>query len=310
MANVSQWFTTAGGNDTGSTPDYPVEGMAPSTVNDTMREGMAAVARWYQDTDGSLDSAGLNNAYTLTTNSGHAALGDQSFITFRADRANTGAATLNVDSLGAKSIHKDGGDDLAAREIRSGQMVTVVYDATDDDYKLASQPAVPSARIEMFGGSTEPGGWKFCNGQAISRTTYSDLFDEVGTTYGAGDGSTTFNVPDLRDRSPLGTGTMGTTDAARVGNYTTALGDSGGEDEHTLTDAEMPSHDHGGSTGATSRAGTSGTDTTQSGSAFTVVTSVSNNGGNNHTHSISSAGGGSAHNTMHPFLAINFIIKT
>ena len=61
--------------------------------------------------------------------------------------------------------------------------------------------------IKEFAGSSAPTKWLVCNGTAISRTTYSDLFSVIGTTYGAGDGSTTFNIPDFQGRSPKGVGT-------------------------------------------------------------------------------------------------------
>lgn len=88
--------------------------------------------------------------------------------------------------------------------------------------------------VVPFAGSVAPSRWLLCDGSAVSRTTYADLFAVVGTTYGAGDGSTTFVLPDLRDRFPVGAGT----------SY--ARGDTGGEAEHALTTAEMPSHAHSG----------------------------------------------------------------
>ena len=92
MANIHDWDVTAAGNNTGSPPDFPIEGMAPSTVNDTMRENMAAIARWYADSKGSLVTGGTSNAYTLTSNNVYTALADQPVLVFRVDRANTGAA--------------------------------------------------------------------------------------------------------------------------------------------------------------------------------------------------------------------------
>jgi len=322
LSDVSQWATTAAGNDTGSPPDNPTEGMAPSTVNDVQREFMAALARWYADLKGNgLTTGGSGNAYTLTTNTTHAALGDVPMIVFEADRANTGTATLDVDSLGAKTIKKQGDSDLISGDIQANQVCVVAYEGTADVYHLLSQPSSFSETdginvsqaglVQMFAGSSEPSGWKFCNGQELSRSTFSDLFNVIGTTFGTGDGSTTFNVPDLRDRSPLGTATMGSTDAGRVDTTSTALGDSGGADEHTLTTSEMPSHDHGGSTGNENRAGVGTVANAQTGGGGSPAFMQDlDNAGTNHSHSISAQGGGGAHNNMHPFLAINFIIKT
>lgn len=136
MSNVSQWSTTAGSNNSAPPNGWP-EGMAPSAVNDAARENMAALAKWYKDTNGSLTSGGSSNAYTLTTNNAHAALADQSFIVFKANHANTGAATLNVDTLGAKAIEASGAA-LVGGEIAENAIVAVIYNATDDVYELIS----------------------------------------------------------------------------------------------------------------------------------------------------------------------------
>lgn len=100
-----------------------------------------------------------------------------------------------------------------------------------------------------FAGATAPNGWLLCYGQAVNRSDYPNLFAAIGTTFGAGDGSTTFNLPDLRGRVPAGKDNMGGTPANRL---TTAgsgvdgptLGAAGGSQAHTLTTAQMPAHAH------------------------------------------------------------------
>lgn len=101
-----------------------------------------------------------------------------------------------------------------------------------------------------FAGSTAPSGWLLCYGQAVSRTTYAVLFSVIGTTYGAGDGTTTFNLPDLRGRVTAGKDNMGGTAASRLttagaGIDGSTLGAAGGSQNHTLTTAQMPAHNHG-----------------------------------------------------------------
>lgn len=86
--------------------------------------------------------------------------------------------------------------------------------------------------IFMFAGSTAPEGFLICDGSAVSRTTYSTLYDAIGDMYGSGDGSTTFNVPDLVGKVAIGV------------SSTYLLGSSGGEETHVLTSTEMPTHGH------------------------------------------------------------------
>ncbi len=86
--------------------------------------------------------------------------------------------------------------------------------------------------ICMYAGSTAPSGFLVCDGSAISRTTYADLFDSIGVTYGSGDGSTTFNIPNLVGRVAVGTSTG------------MSLGSTGGSETVTLTSSELPQHAH------------------------------------------------------------------
>jgi microcystin-dependent protein len=97
-----------------------------------------------------------------------------------------------------------------------------------------SAPVIQSipGLIEPFAGSTVPTGYLLCDGAAVSRTTYATLFAVIGTTFGAGDGSTTFNLPDLGGRVPLGA------------SSTHLLGSSGGSETVTLTEQELPAHVH------------------------------------------------------------------
>ena len=90
----------------------------------------------------------------------------------------------------------------------------------------------PAGIIMPFAGTVAPEGYLFCDGSAVSRTTYATLFDVIGTTFGAGDGSSTFNVPDLSGRVPLGV------------SSTHLLGTTGGSETVTLTEQELPAHVH------------------------------------------------------------------
>ena len=94
----------------------------------------------------------------------------------------------------------------------------------------------PLGTINAFGGSVAPDGWLMCQGQAVSRTTYADLFAVIGTAFGAGDGSTTFNVPDFRESVPKGAGLTGKIVGAHVSTNGLAVGE--------FLDDRVQSHTH------------------------------------------------------------------
>lgn len=173
MTNVSSWNKSAGSNNSASPDGFP-EGMEPSGVNDSAREVMAAVSRWYQDLDASLTSGGSANAYTLTTNNAHAALADMAITAFKANHANTGSATLNADGNGAKSIKKHHDQDLASGDIEVDQICVVLYDGTN--FQLVS----PIAQTALSG-SSNISGLKLSN----DTDTDHDINVTVGRCYDA-----------------------------------------------------------------------------------------------------------------------------
>lgn len=142
-------------------------------------------------------------------------------------------------------------------------------------------------------------------GQTVSRTTYARLFKVLGTAYGAGNGSTTFKLPDLRERTLVGV-SAGSAEFGSVGALF-------GTKTHTLTTAQMPSHNHGGSTGTTQISGTMGPNAGGSNNypARGAGAGTQNIafGGTSHNHSISSQGGGGAHNNIQPSLACYWIMR-
>ena len=126
---------------------------------------------------------------------------------------------------------------------------------------------LPAGAVIPYAGSAAPAGWLLCGGQAVSRSDYAALFAIIGTTYGVGNGSTTFNLPDLRGRVVAGEDDMGGTAANRLtsgnsGIAGTTLGASGGAETVTLTSAQsgVPAHSHANT--LTNNAVTSGNDNT------------------------------------------------
>ena len=161
---------------------------------------------------------------------------------------------------------------------------------------------MPTGAVLPYAGSSAPTGFLLCYGQAISRSTYADLFSAISTTYGTGDGSSTFNVPDLRGRVAAGQDDMGGSSANRLTDQTgghngDTLGDTGGSETHTLTTAHMPAHTHTVAaqqqvSGDSTNRGGSG----QLGAAATITSS--------------STGGDGAHNNVQPTIILNYIIRT
>lgn len=172
----------------------------------------------------------------------------------------------------------------------------------------------PVGSIEMFAGSTVPSGWLKCDGSAVSRSTYPKLFDAIGTAYGTGDGSTTFNLPNLVNRVPVGAGS--TYNLAATGGAATHTHTTG---NHTLTVAEIPSHTHTQNS-HDHKLGRRNV-YTASGTAVAVVTYGGGTANDSETGSTTATnkntGGGGAHNhgntgsasTLPPYLALNYIIR-
>lgn len=152
--------------------------------------------------------------------------------------------------------------------------------------------SLPIGFISGWGTDTPPDGWLICDGSAISRTAYNELFSVIGTYWGAGDGTTTFNVPNMKGRVLVGQD-LGDSDFSLVGSYL-------GEKTHTLTTNEIPSHNHEYQNAAAYKE-------TSSAWGLKFNGSYADTGGK--TQNTGNAGGGQAHNNLQPSGVGNYIIK-
>ena len=181
-------------------------------------------------------------------------------------------------------------DALSDAEKHNGQ----IYFITDGNYDfLIVNDSVPIGSIQAYGGATAPSGWLICDGSAISRTDYKELFQAIGISFGEGDGGTTFNIPDLRGRITIGNGLGTASDAV---NRT--IGQTGGSEKITLSVNQIPSHSH-----TTGISGSVAGNYNSGGSSAQVSF--------NQTVGVNTGltGGGQAHDNMQPYLTTNYIIK-
>lgn len=219
------------------------------------------------------------------------------------------AATDHIHPFDADSITET---ELANNSVSSSQLQNdsviagKIADGAIDDDALFAATVIPKSALltevmNLFApiggmipyggdGTVLPATWLPCDGAAVLRADYVDLFAIIGTTYGIGDGSSSFNLPDFRGRSPLGSGNgSGLTARTR--------GQSAGEESHTLLTAELPAHTHNILTKVGSGAGSSSRIAHDNGT------------GTNDTTATASEGSGTAHNNMSPYLVTNFIIR-
>jgi hypothetical protein len=212
----SNWNESDASNITAA-PDGAPEGMAPSGVNDVLRAHQGAIKRWYNWSMPKL-TAGTSTAYTLSYGVAPGALVDGMTHLVEFHTANGATSTLNVNLLGAVPLHYysyGAWRPLPPGLFAANALLRVAYNAVAGAYRLLGL-ADRTGVIEDFAGATAPAGTLLCYGQTISRTQYAGLFAALGTTYGVGDGTTTFNLPDLRGRVTAGKSDMGGSDAGNL----------------------------------------------------------------------------------------------
>jgi microcystin-dependent protein len=253
------WSQTAGSNAASDGTINWQEGQAPSSVNDSARAMMAAVARYRDDISGAIATGGTSTAYTVTSYQVFDTLAHMNgvMIAFTPHTTNGATVTLNVDSLGGKPLRTSTGVELLAGMLIAGTPYVATYNNSDAAWYLHNFYGNPyniplGGCLPYFGSSAPNSGFVIPIGQAISRATYATLFALTSTTYGIGDGSTTFNLPDLTGRVLAGKEASATrlTSTYFAGD-STALGATGGGESKTLVTGNLPAYTPSG-TNATS----------------------------------------------------------
>lgn len=223
---------------------------------------------------------------------------------FNVSIRNSSTGVITVDPNLTETI--DGSSTLA---INAGESA-VLYCTGTAWVSVGKSSGVPSGAGMDWYSPTLPAGWLWADGSAVSRTTYASLFSAIGTAFGVGDGSSTFNLPDKRGRVSAGKDDMGGSAASRLttagsGVDGATLGAVGGAQNVTLTAAQsgLPEHSHATSSYVTPSGSTWAL---VGGTEFQPANSSSTSG----TNSVASSAASSAHNNMPPTLVANYIIKT
>jgi microcystin-dependent protein len=214
--------------------------MAPGASLDVIKVGGAWHAFFGPDISAAYSAwagtaGGTANAITLSVSPAPAAYVVGQVIRFLIASTNTTTTTVNLNGLGLKTIRRsDGTTDLTVGDMPAGHIAEITYDGSNFRLRPIQHGRIIGEEIAFYG-SALPTGVLWCAGQAVSRTTYAALFAVLGTTYGSGDGSTTFNLPDMRGRAGFGRDDMSVGAANRLTNAGsgvtgTTLGATGGSE--------------------------------------------------------------------------------
>jgi microcystin-dependent protein len=247
------WSQTAASNATADPSINWAEGQSPSSINDSARAMMAATAKYRDDIAGALITSGTSTAYTISSYSQYDTMAhlNGQMIAFTPNVTNTVASTspavtLNVDSLGAYPLRTAPGVDIPAGTLIQGTPYVATFSQVNLEFYLrgfyGNPYNVPLLAGFDFWGTTAPNSaFIFPAGQAISRTTYATAFAIMGTTYGSGDGSTTFNVPDKTERvSVMKAAASIRLPSIYFGGNSAAMGAVGGTASQTLALGHLP----------------------------------------------------------------------
>ncbi len=327
--SIARYSTTPADNGTRLASGTMSEGMSPSQVNDGVRSLMSSIrsdlynnAEWIEYGTGS--DVCTYTRVSATSLSMPVDVTNIYTVNRRVRIVDGTGATLygRVTSCTYSSPNSTLVFEFDSGSLGSGNPTSVRHGIISST-NTSAPATIPSGSIQMYGGATAPSGFLMCDGTAISRTTYSELFSAISISFGSGDGSSTFNLPNLQSKFPLGKSgsyALGSTGGAFTqtpsgsisstfsGNPFTPLGNisvSGTVEGHQLSTSEMPSHNHsmtiagGGNSGgyihATYGSSFAQADANVSISSYPYITMpsavIGNTGGNStHAHGFSGSG--------------------
>lgn len=312
---ASNWNEDDNANTTAA-PDGAPEGMAPSGVNNVLRAHQGAVKRFVVSSIPKT-TGGSGAAYTLSYAVAPGALVDGMTHLVQFHAANGTGATLNVNNLGATPLHYHAAGAWRIAPpglIDTDEVCRVAYHSSSGAYRLLGRRN-RTGEVVPYAGSTAPAGTLFCYGQQVSRTTYAGLFAVISTTYGVGDGSTTFNLPDLRGRVAAGKSDMGGGDAGNLAGGGVLGAALGAQTQATNTNVS-------GSTAGSLSVSTTSIAMDGPNSAWNVADGPTLVALGNHTHSnvvsvgttsgalsVSASGTSSAFSIVQPTRVLNYLIR-
>lgn len=268
------------------TKKYVDDKMAASGSGDMLKSVYDANEDGVVDKASSVPWSGVTDKPSSYTPSSHTHTKSQ-ITDFPASLKNPAALTISLNGTSQGAY-----DGSAAKSINitaAGVGALPSEGTATDANKLGGQSPqwwMPTGMVVPYAGAAAPDGWLLCQGQAVSRTTYAQLFSVIGTTYGSGDGSTTFNLPDMRGR-------------VAVGSDANSIGTLRGETAHKLTLSEIPSHSHPYSAYIYSTGAENGRINSQEGAGVKWADPTNTR----------PSGGGDNHNNMQPSLYLHYIIK-
>ena len=324
-----KWSQTASADATADSTINWAEGQAPSSINDSARAMMAATAKYRDDIAGAIVTTGTSTAYALSSFQVFDTLAhlNGQMIAFTPHVTNGATVTLNVDALGAKPLRSAPNTELLAGTIIQGTPYVATYNNTDGAFYLHGFFGNPY-NVPLLGGidywdTVAPNSsFIFPQGQAISRTTYATAFVCWGTKFGAGDGSTTFNVPNKMGKvSAMIEAAQNLLTPTFFGSDSTQLGSTGGTQSRALATVNLPPYTPSGtiangaisiSSNTVSVAGT-GNNNGGGGGVFSAMSSLAATitaSQSTSTFAGNSQGGTSApFATVQPTITCNYIIR-